>query len=178
MAWLSMERDGYEADKNRLMVRDMASGEITDLTTDWDYTIEEFAWNPNGKSLWFIAYHQGVAPVFSIDVDSKAVTTVAEDVCDFNSISPVSETAVVTMAHSMLRPNEVYLIDGSDAKGKRITAVNDDIFNQLRMPSVEKRMVPTTDGKQMLTWIVKPQDFDSTKTYPSILYCQEAPKAR
>ncbi len=177
MAWLSMERDGYEADKNRLMVRDMASGEITDLTTDWDYTIEEFAWNPNGKSLWFIAYHQGVAPVFSIDVDSKAVTTVAEDVCDFNSLSPVSETAVVTMAHSMLRPNEVYLIDGSDAKGKRITAVNDDIFNQLRMPSVEKRMVPTTDGKQMLTWVVKPQDFDSTKTYPSILYCQGGPQS-
>ena len=76
LAWLSMEHDGYEADKNRLMVMDMASGEKTDLTTDWDYTIEEFAWTPSGKKLFFIAYYHGGAPVFSIDAETKEVKVV------------------------------------------------------------------------------------------------------
>ncbi len=176
MAWLSMERDGYEADKNRLFVMDMATGEKTDLTADWDYTIEEFAWNPNSQKLWFIAYHQGVAPVFEIDLKSHAVSTVAEGLVDYTSLSPVNENTVVSMNHSMLRPNEVFAVtSGSDAK--QLTDVNGEIFAQLTMPTVEKRMVPTTDGKEMLTWVIYPPKFDKTKKYPAILYCQGGPQS-
>lgn len=176
LAWLSMERDGYEADKNRLFVLDIATGQRTDLTADWDYTIEQFAWNPNGRSLWFIAYHHGVAPVFAIDVESHEVSTVAEGVCDYTSLSPVDEKTVVTMAHSMLRPNEIYSVTaGSEAKA--LTDVNGDIFAQLKMPVCEARMVKTTDGKEMLTWVVYPPEFDKTKKYPAILYCQGGPQS-
>lgn len=180
LAWLSMERDGYEADKNRLFIMDMASGVKTDLTTEWDYTIEEFAWNPGGKSIYFIAYHQGVAPVFAIDVKTHAVTTVAEDVADFTSLAPVGERTLITMSHSMLRPNELFNIS-LDKKGRatvtQITDVNGEIFRQLTMPTVEKRMIPTTDGKEMLTWIIYPPHFDPAKKYPSILYCQGGPQS-
>lgn len=176
MAWLSMERDGYEADKNRLFVMDMATGEKTDLTTDWDYTIEEFAWNPNSQKLWFIAYHEGVAPVFEIDLKTHAVTTVAEDLVDYTSLSPVNENTVVTMNHSMLRPNEVFAVT-ANADAKQLTDVNGKIFAQLTMPTVEKRMIPTTDGKEMLTWIIYPPKFDKTKKYPAILYCQGGPQS-
>ena len=176
MAWLSMERDGYEADKNRLFVMDMTTGAKTDLTDQWDYTINEFAWNPNSKSLWFIAYHQGVAPVFEIDLASHAVTTVAEDVVDYTSLSPVDDKTVITMNHSMLRPNEVYSVTRG-AKATALTDVNGDIFAQLTMPTVEKRMVPTTDGKEMLTWVIYPPKFDKNKKYPSILYCQGGPQS-
>lgn len=180
LAWLSMERDGYEADKNRLFVMNMATGEKTDLTENWDYTIEEIAWNPSGKSIWFIAYHQGVAPVFAIDVKSHAITTVAEQQADFTSLAPAGERTLITMNHSMLRPNELCCIT-LDKKGRattsQITDVNGHIFSQLTMPTVEKRMVPTTDGKQMLTWVVYPPHFDPAKQYPSILYCQGGPQS-
>ena len=175
MAWLSMERDGYEADKNRLMVRDMESGVITDLTADWDYTIEEFAWNPDSKRLWFIAYYQGVAPVFEIALDSHEVKIVAQEQADFTSLSPLNESAVITLQHSMLRPNEVYC--AAEGALTALTDVNGEIFAQLEMPAVEKVMVPTTDGKEMLTWVVKPQKFDESKQYPSILYCQGGPQS-
>jgi len=180
MAWLSMERDGYEADKNRLFVMDMTTGEKTDLTTEWDYTIEEFAWNPSSKSLWFIAYHQGTAPVFEIDLKSHTVTALTDDVVDYTSLSPVNEKTVVTMNHSMLRPNEVFSV----AKGKKnktavkqLTDVNGAIFAQLTMPTFEKRMVPTTDGKEMLTWVIYPPHFDASKKYPAILYLQGGPQS-
>lgn len=175
LAWLSMEHDGYESDKNRLFVMDMATGEKTDLTADWDYTLNEFCWNPSGKSLWFIAHHQGVTPVFEIDLASHEVRVVADGECDFTSLSPVDDTMVVTMAHSMLRPNEVYVVKGAEG-ATALTDINGDIFAQLEMPTVERHMVATTDGKEMLTWVVKPQGFDESKKYPAILYCQGGPQ--
>ena len=181
LAWLSMEHDGYESDKNRLFVLDCHTAVKTDLTADWDYTIDEFAWNPDSKSLWFIAPHQGVAPVFEIDLKSHAVTTVAEALADFTSLAPVDSRTVITMQHSMLRPNEIFAVTkakkrGAPATVKALTDVNGAIFSQLTMPTVVKRMVPTTDGKEMLTWEVRPPHFDESKSYPAILYCQGGPQ--
>lgn len=181
MAWLSMERDGYEADKNRLFIRDNATGQKTDLTSYWDYTIEEFAWNPNGKNIWFIAYHQGVAPIFNMEVATHKVTTVAEGLYDYTSLAPVDNKTIVTMRHSMLRPNEIYRIGPKTKKGVKedvaLTDINGDIFAQLTMPTIEAKKVPTTDGKEMLTWVIYPPKFDASQKYPAILYCQGGPQS-
>ncbi len=181
MAWLSMERDGYEADKNRLFIRDNATGQKTDLTSDWDYTIEEFVWNPNGKNIWFIAYHQGVAPIFNMEVATHKVTTVAEGLYDYTTLAPVDNKTIVTMRHSMLRPNEIYRIGPKTKKGVKedvaLTDINGDIFAQLTMPTIEAKKVPTTDGKEMLTWVIYPPKFDVSQKYPAILYCQGGPQS-
>lgn len=181
MAWLSMERDGYEADKNRLFIRDNATGQKTYLTSDWDYTIEEFAWNPNGKNIWFIAYHQGVAPIFNMEIATHKVTTVAEGLYDYTSLAPVDNKTIVTMRHSMLRPNEIYRIGPKTKKGVKedvaLTDINGDIFAQLTMPTIEAKKVPTTDGKEMLTWVIYPPKFDASHKYPAILYCQGGPQS-
>lgn len=181
MAWLSMERDGYEADKNRLFIRDNATGQKTDLTSYWDYTIEEFVWNPNGKNIWFIAYHQGVAPIFNMEVATHKVTTVAEGLYDYTTLAPVDNKTIVTMRHSMLRPNEIYRIGPKTKKGVKedvaLTDINGDIFAQLTMPTIEAKKVPTTDGKEMLTWVIYPPKFDASKKYPAILYCQGGPQS-
>ncbi|MCM1310779.1 MAG: S9 family peptidase [Bacteroides sp.] len=173
LAWLSMERDGYESDKNRIMLMDIASGEKRDLTANWDYTVDDIAWQPSGRGLFFLAYRDGVRPVFSILLDGT-ISVVAQGEYDYDGLCPLSDSAVVTMRHSMLRPNELFLAENLDVKP--LSKVNDDIFAQLTMPTVERRMVPTTDGKEMLTWIVKPQNFDSTKKYPALLYCQGGPQ--
>lgn len=179
LAWLSMEHDGYESDRNRLFILDCNTAEKRDITADWDYTIDEFAWAPDGKSIYFIAPHQGVIPVFSIDVKTQAIRKLTDECADFTSLAPVGNDRLVTMNHSMLRPNELQLIT---LKGKKapvvtpLTDVNGYIFAQLDMPAVEKRMVPTTDGKEMLVWVVYPPKFDATKKYPAILYCQGGPQ--
>ncbi len=175
LAWLSMERDGYEADKNRLMMLDMKSGEKTDLTADWDYTIESFAWNPDGKSLWFMAYYHGGAPIFRIDTASHKVDTVDGGDYDYSTFSVADASTVVAARHCFTRPDELYVLDGKEAR--QLTDVNADVFSQIKMPTVEKRMVPTTDGKEMLTWVLYPQDFDKSRKYPAILYCQGGPQS-
>lgn len=174
LAWLSMEHDGYESDKNRIFTMNMATGEKTDLTTEWDYTVDNIAWNLDGKSIYFIAPYLGVTPVFSINLQTKEVTTVAEGECDYAALCPVGVDKLVTMRHSSLYPNELYVVEAGNVR--QLTEVNKDIFSQLTMPTVEKQLVPTTDGKEMTTWVVLPPNFDPNKKYPAILYCQGGPQ--
>ena len=174
VAWLSMERDGYESDKNRIFILDRKTGEKTDLTKDWDYTVNSIAWSPNSKSIFFVAHHQGVTPVFNIDIKKKVVKEVVGGIVDYADIIPVDDKTLIATNHSMLYPNEIFMVKNGNAT--KISAVNDDIFAQLTMPTVEKRLIPTTDGKQMTTWIIYPQNFDKTKKYPAILYCQGGPQ--
>lgn len=175
IAWLSMEHDGYESDKNRIFVMDVATGVKTDLTTDWDYAADAICWNPDGKSIYFIAPKDGVTPIFSIDVASKAVNVVAEGQFDYASLCPVGADALLTMRHSMVQPNEVMMVKGKEVK--QLSNVNTELLGQLKMPTVEKRMVPTTDGKEMCTWVLYPADFDKNKKYPAVLYCQGGPQS-
>lgn len=174
VAWLSMERDGYEADKNRIFLLDTTSGEKTDLTADWDYTADAIAWNPDGKSIYFLAPKDGDIPVFSIDIASKEIKVVAGGECDYAALAPLDSESIVTLRHSMLAPNEVCIAKAGEVK--QISNVNTELLASLKMPRVERNMVPTTDGKEMLVWAVYPQDFDSTKTYPALLYCQGGPQ--
>lgn len=174
LAWLSMEHDGYESDKNRIFVMDMATGEKRDLTTDWDYTADAIAWNPNGKDIYFIAAYQGVTPIFSINVESKEVKTVADGVCDYAALSPAGENKLISMFHSFCAPNEICSIENGTVT--KITSVNDELLAAVDMPKVEKRLIPTTDGKEMTTWVLYPADFDVNKKYPAILYCQGGPQ--
>ncbi len=174
VAWLSMEHDGYESDKNRIFIMDVATGEKTDLTSDWDYTVDEIAWAPDSRSIYFIAPKDGVIPMFNIAFD-RTVSVVAQGECDYQSICPLADGTVLTLRHSMIEPNEIYSV--KDGKATQITEVNTALLNAVDMPSVEKRMVPTTDGKLMTTWVVYPPHFDPSKKYPSLLYCQGGPQS-
>ncbi len=179
LAWLSMEHDGYESDRNRLFLLDCNTAIKRDITADWDYSIDEFAWAPDSKTIFFIAPKDGVIPVFSIDIAKGDITKLTDEVADFTTLAPAGKDRIVTMSHSMLRPNELMLITLKGKKGtevKSLTDVNGPIFAQLDMPTVRKRMVPTTDGKEMLVWVVYPPKFDAAAKYPSILYCQGGPQ--
>ena len=176
VAWLSMEHDGYESDKNRIFIMNLANGEKRDLTANWDYHADSFAWAPDSKSIYFLAPKGGVVPVFNVSVETAEVKTVVEGECDYAALAPLSDGSLITMAHSLTAPNDLYKVE-TTGELKRLTEVNSDIFAQVDMPKVEKKLVPTTDGKEMTTWVVYPPDFDATKKYPAILYCQGGPQS-
>lgn len=174
LAWLSMEHDGYESDKNRIFVMDMATGKKTDLTANWDYTANTIAWNPNGKAIYFIAPYHGPSPIFSIDVKSHKVETIADQMCDYASLLPVDSKRIIALRHAILYPNEIFMVE--KGKDKQLSNVNTELLSKLAPVTVEKHLVPTTDGKQMLTWVILPPNFDKTKKYPALLYCQGGPQ--
>ena len=175
VAWLSMERDGYESDMNRIFVMDLKTMEKTHLTSDWDYTVANIAWSPNNEKIFFIANHQGITPIFSIDVKSKKIETIADQVCDYAYLAPIDNKRVVTLRHSIEYPNEIFVVE--KGKDKQLTFVNKELLDKLTPVTVEKHLVPTTDGKEMTTWIILPPNFDKSKKYPAILYCQGGPQS-
>lgn len=175
IAWLSMENDGYESDKNRIFIMETANPEVkTDLTSEWDYTADQIAWAVDGKSIYFIAAYQGNTPIFNVALDTKEVKTVADGECDYAALCPVNADLLITMRHAITYPNEIFAVKSGEVN--QLTNVNKSIFDQLTMPTVEKHLIPTTDNKEMTTWVVLPPNFDPNKKYPAILYCQGGPQ--
>ncbi|MCM1291008.1 MAG: S9 family peptidase [Prevotella sp.] len=174
LAWLSMKTAGYESDKKRLMVMDMSTKSKRDLTENLDRWPEGFAWSPSGKKIIFNGYDGGVMPIFSIDVNSCAVDTVAKGQWDYVNVCPVDESKVLAMRHSMSRPNEICVATVGETRD--ITTVNKDLLSKLKLGKVEKHLVPTNDGKEMTAWVILPPDFDPNKKYPALLYCQGGPQ--
>ena len=182
LAWLSMETPLYESDKNRLMVMDMASGEKRDLTASWDWWPEEFNWCPDGKNIVFNAYYMGTEPTFRINVESSAIEPLAAGVWDYVSATPTADGKIFALRHNMLRPNDIVAINDTPIKDydtencTALTDINADLLSQLAEVKVEKHLVPTSDGKEMTCWVILPPNFDESKKYPSILYCQGGPQ--
>lgn len=177
LAWLSMATAKFESDQKRVMVMDMATGAIRNITGEagWDYSAEQLSWAPDSKSLYLCAAYQGTQPIFKVSLKKPKFEIVAEGVWDYAGVQALAKGNVLAMRHSMSRPNEICI---TDAKGNTtdITDVNADLFAQLKLGKVEKRLIPTTDGKEMTTWVVYPPEFDPTKKYPALLYCQGGPQ--
>lgn len=176
LAFLSMKTPKYESDKKRLIVMDLASRSTEDLTAQWDRWPEAIAWTPDGKEIIFNAYSDGVCPIFKITLSDKMIRQVAGGQYDYVAALPLGNTGKIScMRHSMLEPNDIFIAEAG--KATQLTQINKDILSQLSEVKVEKHLVATTDGKEMTSWIILPPDFDPSKKYPAILYCQGGPQS-
>ncbi len=178
IAWESMERDGYEADKQRLMVMDLATGEKTDLTAEFDYGVSGISWTDDDKELLAVIMYQGTLEVFAFNRDTKAIRQITAGQHDVNSFQLNGNTIVASQV-SMQYPATLYTYNLNDdkAEGKKVSTFNDETLNQVRMGKVEPHWIKTVDGKDMLTWLIYPYDYDSTKTYPALLFCEGGPQS-
>ncbi|MEA5046306.1 MAG: S9 family peptidase [Petrimonas sp.] len=176
LAWQSMERDGYEADKNRLFVMDLASGNKTYVTENFDYNTDAFVWNTDNKTIYLVSCVEAKTQLFSADTESKLISPITKGKHDYASVAP-GNGKLFAKRHSMSQPDEIYSVDLANGQATEISFENKHILEQLTMGETEERWITTTDGKQMLTWVVYPPDFDSTKKYPALLYCQGGPQS-
>lgn len=174
LAFLSMATAKYESDKKRLMLLDLKSNTMQDLTDEWDYWPEQISWAPKGDAILFTAYYEGTAPIFSINVNNKEIKTIADGICDYVNVSALSADSAVALRHSMKAPNEVCLARNGEVTD--LTSVNKELLSQLKLGDVKKVKVTTTDGKEMTCWEILPPDFDPNKKYPALLYCQGGPQ--
>ncbi|MCO5258623.1 MAG: S9 family peptidase [Crocinitomicaceae bacterium] len=182
MAWLAMERDGFESDKNNLIVKTTA-GKVVNLTANYDITISDYAWNGDGTKLYFLVPTKGTVQVFEVVLKTGVITQLTNDVCDYTSVSVFGNT-IYAGRQSMIQPTELYAIQVIAAKKgaphsivTQLTNVNGELLSKLDKPTVEEKWVKTTDGKDMLVWMILPPNFDASKKYPALLYCQGGPQS-
>lgn len=180
LAWLSMKRDGYEADKNDIIVR---NGNVTtNLTQQWDGTVNSFLWSTDSKKIYFNAPVEGTIQLFEVDYPGftkkmPVVKQITRGDFDVASLVGQSGNLMIVTRTDMNHAAEIYSVNLSSGEMKQLTHENDAVFSRLALSKVEKRMIPTTDNKQMLAWVVYPPDFDANKKYPTLLYCQGGPQS-
>lgn len=179
LAWLQMEQDGYESDKNDLVVN--IDGTKVNLTKDWDNTVTGFLWADDGKSIYVNAATQGTVQLFEVSLPKKPgkpaeVVQVTEGQFDVNGLVGQSNNIMVVSRTDMNHAAELYTVDLKNGEMMQLTHANDSIYSKIQISQIEKRMVTTTDNKLMVTWVIYPPDFDRTKSYPTLLYCQGGPQ--
>ena len=205
IAWQSMERDGYESDRNRLCVLDLAQGTRQYVTESFDSNVDQFVWNHDSRSLYFTGTWHGTTQVYHVTLeDSKHIGQVTTGLYDHGSIALCGNDKLIATRHSMSQADEICLIEGlgsrpapacafltnphyttdssNDAANapfpvRQLTHENQHIYSQMEMGRVEGRWLKTTDGKDMLTWIIYPPQFDPKKKYPALLYCEGGPQS-
>ena len=178
IAWLSMERDGYEADQNRLMVMNLETGEKTFVSKDFDSNVDSYCWSADCERIYFTGVWHGESQVYQIDLaNGNKITPLTEGMYDYASVALLGDK-LIAQRHSMSMGDEIYSIDlTGDHTVTQLTFENKHIYDQLTMGKVEERWMMTTDGKQMLTWVIYPPQFDPNKKYPTLLFCEGGPQS-
>ena len=180
LGWLQMKRDGYESDKNDIIVR--YNGGDLNLTKNWDGTVNGFVWSNAGDKIYFNAPVGGTVHLFELNIPSSfdgkvsAPKQITQGQFDVNGIVGHNGKTMVVYRRDMNHASELYTVDLSNGSMKQLTHENDAMYKNINMSNVEKRMVKTTDGKDMVTWVIYPPNFDKNKKYPTLLYCQGGPQ--
>lgn len=181
VAWVSMERDGYEADLKRLFIMDVATGTKTFLTEKYEYYVDQFEWLADSKGIRFMSNDMGLGNLFEIDLAKREARKITNyDMADVVGFSGNGKDFVYAL-QSMKHPTDIYSYKAPKRRTQtatltKLTNENEALLADIADIEIQKRWITTTDGKQMLTWVVLPPNFDETKQYPAILYCQGGPQ--
>ncbi|MFZ4260861.1 alpha/beta fold hydrolase [Sphingobacterium sp. HJSM2_6] len=184
LTWLSMKTDGYEADKNDIIVWDPQSNRKVNLTAHWDGTVNSYTWSKDNKKIFFTAASKGTVQLFEIDINkgdwSKQTTAVKQlSAGEFDITGIVGETkeGLIVTSTKLTRAAEVFLFSFKNKSLKQITQVNDAAYAQISETKVESRVTKASDGLDLFSWVIYPPDFDPSKKYPTLLFCQGGPQA-
>ena len=180
LTWLQMKREGYEADKNDIIVD--FKGIKMNLTSNWDGTVDSFIWSKDGSKVYFTAAIDGTKQLFEVNFPGMTriaitVQQITKGDFDVNDLIGFSGNSILVTRADMNHASEIFSFDLKKNTWKQITNVNSAIYDSLALSKTERRYVTTTDGKKMLVWVILPPNFDATKKYPTLLYCQGGPQS-
>jgi len=173
LAWLSMARDGYESDKNDIIIRDLASGSDVNLTEKWNNTVSSYTWSKSGKKIYFLATINATYQIFEITLPKKLESIdpnthfrqITQGQFNYRSMLESGET-ILALRQDMNNASEIYSVDIKTGTATQLSHVNDELYGGIKRGNVEKRIIKTSDGKDMLTWIIYPPDFDPKSHIP------------
>ncbi|CAN5561491.1 S9 family peptidase [soil metagenome] len=181
--WLSMEIAGYESDRNRLFSYDVITKEKKEVLSNFDYSVDQARWSADNKMIYFISAINATHQIFSFDLNMKSkspLRQITTDQADYNELTVAGSgktTVVVANRVDMTMPAELYNINLTTGAAKQITFTNSAVWDPIKKAKVQKRMIKTSDGKDMLAWVIYPPDFDPAKKYPTLLFCQGGPQS-
>lgn len=181
IAWQSMARDGYESDRNRLCVYNTNTGDKTYVTETLDTNVDAFCWGDDSNTLYFLGVWHGCENIYQTNLDGN-VMQLTDGWHDYGSVQLLNDgKKLLAERHSMSQASELYVINPSkkekQSKAEQITFENKHLYDQMTFGKIQQRWIKTTDGKDMMYWVVLPAHFDETKKYPTLLFCEGGPQS-
>lgn len=181
IAWQSMKQNGYESDRNRLCIYTLATGTKKYVTESFDSNVDTYCWGNDNKTLYFTGVWHGKTHIYQTNIKGQ-IKQLTDGQYDYGSVQPLGNSKqLLVTRHSMSHPDDLFIVSTTNkekqAKVTQITDENKHIFDQLAIGKVEERWTKTTDGKDMLSWIVLPPHFDANKKYPTLLFCEGGPQS-
>lgn len=181
VAWLSMARNGYESDRNRLCVYNLKTGEKTYTTESFDSNVDDFCWSADSKTLYFLGIWHGCENIYQTNLKGN-VMQLTDGWNDYGSVLMLNDgKKLLAERHSMSQASELYIVTPGKkektAKVEQITFENKHLYDQMTFGKIQQRWTKTTDGKDMMYWIILPAHFDETKKYPTLLFCEGGPQS-
>ena len=182
IAWLSMERDGYEADLNRLCICDLQTDEKRYI--DWQSDVDAFCWAPQKDKqakLFFLSVWHGCVNMYSV-TQKDEVKQLTEDWADWTSLQLANDgKRILATRQSLSAPTDIYMVTPGKSiektKIEQLSFENKHILDQLTFGKMQQRWVTTSDGKQMLVWVMLPANYEEGKKYPTLLFCEGGPQS-
>jgi dipeptidyl aminopeptidase/acylaminoacyl peptidase len=153
LAWVAMKRPGYEADRQVLMIRDLASGQVRALTEGWDRSVGSVQWAPDGRALWVTADDTQETPLFRVDAASGKVDRWTGQ-GHVSAVAVGPRGAVVAM-NSLLAPDDYFAIDRAN-RPVRVTSVNAAKLAGIDMPTVDRFNFAGANGDTVWGYAVRP----------------------
>ncbi len=180
IAWQSMERDGYESDRNKLCVMEIATGKKKYVTESFDSNVDDYCWSKDSKTIYFMGVWHATEMLYQTNLEGK-VMQITDGWYDYGSVQLANNSNyLLASRHSHQYGDELYIVKpGKEKKAKveQVTFENKHIYDQLALGKTQQRWVKTTDGKEMLVWLVLPPHFDANKKYPTLLFCEGGPQS-
>jgi len=175
LAWQSMERDGFESDKDRLFVMNLKTSEKIYATKDFDQNAGSLIWSSDSKALYFTSDWHGTFQIYRYDTESGKIVKLTDGLHDYTAVA-LAGNRLVAPRETMSFPTELYIVNPTDGSAQQLTFTNKDILEKITMGKVEERWMKTKDNEDMLTMIIYPPHFDPGKKYPALLYCKGGPQ--
>jgi dipeptidyl aminopeptidase/acylaminoacyl peptidase len=180
LAWLSMKTDGCESDKNELWIMDWRTRSKTNLTEEWDENVASFTWSLDNQSIYFIAPYHGTEQLFVIQnalQPEPSIKAITKGQFDITSLVGEYNTSMVVTRTDMNHAAELYTVDLTTGNMTQLSHVNDAAYANIKMCDVKERYTDLGNDQQLFSWVIYPPDFDPTKKYPVLLYCQGGPQS-
>ncbi len=176
IAWCSQETPGDEAAQKRLYILDIKTGQKTYLTQGFDQNVDQYIWGEDNQTIYFTSGIKGTDQLFKINIGNKETVQLTKGVHDY-TLCQKKNGVLIGEKMSMSMAAEFFKVDEATGAETQITFTNKSINDNIKMGEVQERWVKTTDGKNMLVWVILPPNFDKTKKYPTLLYCQGGPQS-
>jgi dipeptidyl aminopeptidase/acylaminoacyl peptidase len=173
LAYLAMRRPGYESDKQTVIVRSWPDGAERRLADDWDRSAESIEWSPDGRTLYVTAADTGQRGLFAVDVATGSITSIV----DKGHVSHVRAVGdrIFYVHDSLDGPADLHaLVSGRHV---RITRLNDARLRGIALGEAEQFSFAGWNGETVHGYLVRPPDFDPSKTYPIAFVIHGGPQS-